>query len=74
MASDVQSIVFDREKWNANEARKWMVKNRVGKPIKRVDKTPNKLRYRLKEVSLFKRFRTKVIPDRGISFILGFKE
>ena len=44
--SKIQSVVFDRDKFTAEQARKFLLNNKLV-PIKRVDKTTNKLRYRI---------------------------
>jgi len=71
--SEVQSILFDIKKYNAKQSREWLKKHPQYKPIKRVHKTVDKLRYRIQEPSQFVRFRTKKLGD-GIELILGFKE
>ena len=45
--SKVQSILFDKDFFTTKEARKWL-KNNNFKPIKRVHKTKNYLRYRIR--------------------------
>ena len=70
--SQIQSIVFDRDKFTTAKARAFLQRNKLV-PIKRVDKTKNKLRYRIKTPKLFKRFRVKKIK-KGISLIFGFKK
>jgi len=42
----VQAIIFDNKHFNTSKARAWLKKNKY-KPIKRVDKKKNTLRYRL---------------------------
>ena len=46
MMSSIQAVIFNKKKYTANEARKFLQKNNMH-PIKRVDKTTNYLRYRL---------------------------
>ena len=47
MTSKIQSILFDRTYWKTKDARNWLIKNKFN-PIKRVDKTLNFYRYRLR--------------------------
>lgn len=44
----VQAIIFKKDLWNASSALKWLKKHKY-KPIKRVHKTENFLRYRINE-------------------------
>lgn len=44
----IQSIMFNNKKYDSKKARKWLKKYNY-KPIKRVDKTKNYLRYRIRE-------------------------
>ncbi len=69
--SVVQSVLFDIKKFNSRSARKWLREHDYP-TIKRVDKTKSLLRYRLKEPSLFKKFRIKNL-GKGIKVVLGFK-
>ena len=69
--SEVQGVNFDRRKWTSDKARQWMRQNKY-KPIKRVHKTANQLRYRIKNPKRFRRFRVKEL-GKGISLVLGFK-
>lgn len=47
--SNIQSLKFPIYNYTATEARKWMKKYNIKKPIKRVKKTENYLEYRLSE-------------------------
>ena len=73
MVSKIQSVMFNRKVWNTEMARKWLEKNKK-KPIKKVDKTKNWLRYRLKSPGQFKRFRIKNIEKFSIKLVLGFRK
>lgn len=53
----LQAILFDNNYYNSDKARKWLKKNGY-KPIKRVHKTENYLRYRLKKPNKKKKYRT----------------
>lgn len=46
--TQIQSIIFEKKKFKSEDARKWLKKYGY-KPIKRVDKTKNFLRYRIRE-------------------------
>ena len=70
--STIQSVMFDNEIWNTTQARKWLKNNNL-KPMKRVDKTENYLRYRMIDPSQFKKFRIITLKGvKGIKFVLGF--
>ena len=69
--SEVQAVIFDINKYNTKEARKWLKDNNYN-PKKRVHKTENYLRYRIEEPEQYKRLRTKDLKN-GVKLILGFK-
>jgi len=69
----VQAVLFDNKKFNAAKARRWLTKHNYH-PIKRMHRTEDKLRYRMKDPKRFDKFRTlKLGKDTGIELILGFK-
>ena len=64
----LQAILFDKKRYNTTKARRWLrSKNYV--PIKRVHKTLNYLRYRLREPSKSYDYRT-IVLGKGIKAIL----
>ena len=68
----IQSVRFILSKgWTSDQARNWLKANDI-KPIKRVDKTANELRYRILSPGKFTSFRT-IKTDKGINIILGIK-
>lgn len=69
--SEIQSVLFDINKYDTKKTRKWLKSAKLV-PIKRVHKTDENLRYRIRDPSNYKRFRTKKV-DEGVKFILGFK-
>ena len=71
MPSVVQSVLFDRTKYDATEARTFLKRHRFN-PIKRVHKTKNYLRYRLRDPDSFDRFATKTIVKKRIHLVIGF--
>ena len=71
MSSEIHSIAFDNTKWNTTTAKKWLKEHNY-KPIKRVHKTTNTLRYRLLDPKLFKTFIVKKNKKDGINFIIGY--
>ncbi len=71
MASTIQSISFPADKYTAKRAMKWLKEHKV-KPVKRVDKTDNMLRYRIAEPKEFGRFATKRTAE-GITLTFGFQ-
>jgi hypothetical protein len=66
----IQAVRFDRMRWTADQARKWLASHNFH-PIKRVDKTVGELRYRLRPPDQFRRYATKQTSE-GINFIIGF--
>lgn len=69
--SKIQSVMFKRTKFSAEKARKFL-KDHGWKPIKRVHKTKNYLRYRLRDPKKFKRFGCKPILKGDIQLLFGF--
>ena len=69
-SSQIHSVVFDDKVWTSTNARLWLKQHNL-KAIKRVDKTENTLRYRIKDPKLFKRFTTQVLPNH-INLVLGW--
>ena len=69
--SYIQAIIFDNKIWTTITARAWLKKHKH-KPIKRVDKTLNYLRYRLIEPNKFKNFIMKKTVI-GINLVIGYK-
>lgn len=67
----IHSIIFDNKLFSTTEARKWLTEHDY-QPIKRVDKTINYLRYRIRDPKLFKSFVTKEVTP-GIKFVFGIK-
>jgi hypothetical protein len=55
--TEIQSILFNKTKYNSIKARKWLKENNY-KPIKRVHKTENYLRYRIKNPNSKYQYRT----------------
>jgi hypothetical protein len=66
--SSIQAIIFDNKKWTTATARAWLKKHKY-KPIKRVDKTLNYLRYRLVDPAKFKSFTMKTLDT--IKLVIG---
>ena len=67
--SKIQAIIFKNDRFTSKQARDYLKKHKL-KPIKRVHKTDNFLRYRLRDPADFKRFRT--IKRDGFDLIIGF--
>jgi len=85
--SEVQAVIFFRKdeddnlKWNVTTARKWLKDNNF-KAIKKPDITlfSNQIRFRITPledkdgIPIFKRFTTKILRDKDINLILGWKD
>lgn len=70
--STVQSILFDKNIYNVISARQWLARHNF-KPIKDVDITANKLRFRIR-APIFNNYITKKLNDDGsIEAIIGFR-
>ncbi len=67
----IQSVLFDKKKYTTTSARKWLIRHNL-KPIKRVDKTKNLLRYRLEDPKKFKSFRT-ITLSANIKAVVGYQ-
>lgn len=77
MTSRIQSVVFLTSRpntWTTTSSRAWLKKEGL-RAIKRVDKTPNTLRYRIEDPKRFKTFRTKQVTGMlgKINLVLGIK-
>ena len=70
MSTDIHSIYFmTTDGWTTTTARAWL-KAHGYKPIKKVHKMGNELRYRLIDPEVFSRFTTKVLPN-GTHLVIG---
>lgn len=69
MAS-IQAILFDKKYWSMDDSIKWVYKHGF-KAMKMPHETKNKIRFRLRDPSVFNRLRIKKLGD-GIEFIFGF--
>jgi succinate dehydrogenase flavin-adding protein (antitoxin of CptAB toxin-antitoxin module) len=67
--SEIQSLIFDKSKFTADQARKWLEKNKF--KHSKIDETENSFRFRQKDPNLFDRFRTKRFKP-GINAVIGF--
>lgn len=68
--SDIHTVFFTKDKFTTKKAREWLKLHNL-KPIKRVHKTVNTLRYRIREPDLFSSFITKKNKN-GVNFVIGF--
>lgn len=68
--SKIQSVTFDRRLWDQTDATNWLKAHKL-KPIKEVDITKHRLRYRLRDPTRFDHFVTKKTRV-GIEFVIGF--
>lgn len=72
----VQTILFDKSKWDSDKANKWLRENK--KKNKGVDETEKQLRYRqinpnYIEKKGFDRYATKKLGKSGISLVIAYK-
>ena len=73
----VQSVVFEKDKFNIATAKKWLKTNGFKSP--KVDKQENTLRFRQVEPSKiesegFTEYRTKTLDNSGINLIIAYKK
>jgi hypothetical protein len=72
----VQSILFNKSKWDLKESRKWLREN--GYKSTKVDEKEHFLRFRqVDPTKLEKRgfyFRTKKLGNSGIEFIIAYND
>ena len=67
--SEIQAVLFKTsEGWTSTKSRKWLKENSL-KPIKRVHKVGDLLRYRIKEPDY--KFYTTKSQKNGINFVIG---
>lgn len=73
MSSKIQAVLFDNKKFNTTSARKKLKEMKL-KPIKRVHKTENFLRYRIVEPN-DKRFKYRIKKNKsGVNFVFMIKK
>lgn len=66
---EIQAIIFPRATWSPTVARAWLKSNGHA-PMKRVHKTHQFYRYRLRDPAEFTNMKTKVLPN-GVHLIIG---
>lgn len=70
---ELQSVIFQNEYYNAKTAMIYLKKHKL-KPIKRVHKTKNTLRYRIKDPIQYKKFSSRKNKIDKITFVFGLKK
>jgi hypothetical protein len=70
--SEIQSVLFNKKDFTQKQALARLKKYNMI-PIKKVDITKTKYRYRQKNPNKYKIFRIKKIK-KGIEFVIGFKK
>lgn len=71
MATEIQSIVFDRRHWDINGTKYWLAKHGF-RPIKAAHITANTIRYRLHDPNKYTHFITKRLPTE-IDYVIGYR-
>lgn len=75
MTENIQSVIFNKDKWNTNQAEGWL--NKHGYKIsfygKKVDTTTNYYRYRQIAPHKFKNYFIKMLDgkNRGVGLVIG---
>lgn len=67
----VQSVLFKKDVYDRNKAKKWLAKHNL-KPIKKVHETNKYLRYRIRDPQKFQKFRIMQVR-KNIKFVMGLK-
>lgn len=71
--TEIQSIIFPKGKFTESEAKSFIDRNDFKRP--KVDETEDSYRFRQKDPSLFKRFRTIALPDSGgVKAVIGVRK
>ncbi len=71
MPEEIQAVLFDNKMYNTRSAERELRKMGIT-PMKKVHKTTDKLRYRIKDPKNFQKLRTKP-TNKGITIIIGFR-
>jgi hypothetical protein len=74
---EVQSVIFEKNKWDIKSAKKWLRENNYIAP--KVDEEENYIRFRqiepnILENSGFDNYKTKSLGKSGIKLIIGYKK
>lgn len=68
--TDVQSVTFDKQYWDARRAKSWLRKHGFKSP--KVDETANQLRFRQRAPGQYNQYATKSISPT-INLVLGVR-
>lgn len=68
--SQIQSVLFDKNYWTLDEAKRWLRDNNL-KPLKKEHTTKRFYRYRIRNPHEFSRIRTIKTHD-GLDLLIGF--
>jgi hypothetical protein len=71
MPTEIQSVLFDKNKWTKKTAHKWLDRHNLY-PLKSAHTTLHFIRYRIENPKKYRRFVTKKL-FRGIELVLGVK-
>lgn len=67
----IQAIYgLETDGWTSKKLRIWMKQHKL-KPIKRLHKKGNELRYRIRDPTLYSKYSTQVLPE-GIHLVIGW--
>ena len=74
---EVQSVIFDKTKFNTRSAKKWLNENKYKSP--KVDTTDNFIRFRQIEPTIldqkgFTEYQNKPLGDSGIQLVIAYKK
>lgn len=70
-ATDVQSVTFDKQYWDARRAKSWLRKHGFKSP--KVDETANQLRFRQRAPGQYSQYVTKSVSPT-INLVLGIRK
>lgn len=71
MPSEIQAAYALVPEWNARSLRAWLRLHGLT-PIKRAHRVGSEIRYRLAPPELYRRYRTKVLPN-GVYLVFGYR-
>jgi hypothetical protein len=74
---DIQSVIFEKDKWDIKSAKKWLRENNYDAP--KVDEKENYIRFRQVSPDTLEKqgldnYKTKSLGNSGIKLIIGYKK
>ena len=77
MTNNIQSVIFNKNKWTINKAEEWLRTHKYKTSFygKKVDITTNYYRYRQLAPHKFKKYFTKMLDgkNKGVGLVIGLE-